>query len=317
MNVRRWGVTSALMAMAAALAGSAAADDGVVFQYKMEKGDRHIYRAKMQMKQSQTFMGQNIETDFNTEAISSTTKDGTDEKGNAQLSIKNERMKVKVSIGPLGDYEFDSQSSERDKASMLGALMTPLFERLSTASYQMIVAPDGEVVEVKGYTELLADLVKDNPFGALTGGNSNEAAKQQHNDVFPKLPKKAIKIGETWESKTDTMMPGIGKVRGKSTYRYVGPDKVGDRETAKIEVTSEATIELDLDQGGNKVTGTLTTAGAQGTLHFDVAAGRVLSNESSTSITGDISVNAGGMIIPVRNEQNMKMKVEYLDKLPD
>jgi len=313
MKVQRFGAVGAILV---GLATSiATADDGLQLQYKQQKGERIIYRNKSELKQSQTIMGMTLENTFNTDAVSSATLDGTDEKGNAQVTIKNERLKVKATIGPLGDYSFDSQSSERDMASMIGVYLTPMLERMSTATYQMVIAPDGDVVEVKGYTELLADLLKDNPFAGAAGSHSNEAAKMQYSEVFPKLPKKPLKVGETWEVNADMPMPGIGKVRGRSVYRYVGPDKVGDRATAKIEVNGEATIELDIDQAGSKVTGMLTTTAARGTIQFDVAAGRLLSHESTNSVSGDLNVNAGGMNIPVRHEQNQKVTVDYLEKI--
>lgn len=109
----------------------AAADDPVALKYKLAKGDRVIYRTKSMMKQSQTIAGMPMENEMDTETVQSFTVDAIDEKGNYQISVKGERIKMKAKFGALGDYAFDSQSSERDKSSMIGAAVTPLFERLS------------------------------------------------------------------------------------------------------------------------------------------------------------------------------------------
>jgi len=241
-----------------------------------------------------------------------------DEKGNFKLTVKGERLKVKAKFGPLGDYVFDSQSTERDKSSMLGAAVTPLFERLATAMYQATVSPAGEVVELKGYADLVRDLLADNPLAAqFSGGGTDEAAKQQLQEQFPKLSKSAIKVGEAWEVPSELTLPGVGKTRGKSVYRYVGPDTVNGRKTAKIEVGGEMSMELDIDMGGAKVTGTIATTAVNGVIQFDIEKGRVLSSESTVALGGDLNVAAGGMNIPVRNDQKMTHKSELLDKLPE
>ena len=112
-------------------------------------------------------------------------------------------------------------------------------------------------------------------------------------------------------------MPKLGTMKGKTTFRYVGPDKVGDRQTAKIEVTTDSSLEINLEMDGTKVTGKISTNSASGTLQFDVASGRMISNQSTVSMGGTLNVNVNGMDIPIQNDQTMKTAVEYLEKLPD
>ena len=115
MNVRRVGL---VLGVVIGFLGSAVrADDGVTLQYKLAKGDKLIYRTKSEMKQTQNIMGMAIENEMNNEAVSSLTVEGIDEKGNYQLTVKGERLKVNLKFGQLGDYVFDSQSSERDRKS--------------------------------------------------------------------------------------------------------------------------------------------------------------------------------------------------------
>lgn len=318
MNVHRVSVLCA--AVIASIGLAVHADDGVTLKYKMAKGDKVIYRTKMEMKQTQTIAGMPFENEMTNEAVSSYIVDDVDEQGNYHLTIKAERLKVKSKFGALGgDYSFDSQSSERDKSSQIGAAVTPLYERLSGIVYQVKVAPDGDVLEVKGYAEQLKDILDANPLARQFGGGgaSNETAKQSLRELFVKLPDKAIKPGDTWDVSSEIELPQLGKNRGKSTYRYVGPDKVNDRGTAKTEVTGEMSFELNLEQDGAKVTGTLRSTSVTGTIHFDVATGRVLRGEGSVNLGGEITVDANGMIIPISNSQSMKSSFEVLEKVPD
>jgi hypothetical protein len=318
MNVHRVSVLCA--AVVASMGAAVYADEAVSLKCKMAKGDKVIYRTKMEMKQTQNIAGMAFDNEMNNEAISSYTVDEIDEQGNYHLTIKAERLKVKAKFGALGgDYVFDSQSSERDKSSMIGAAVTPLYERMSGIVYQAKIGPDGDVLEVKGYAEQLKDILDANPlarqFGG--GGGSNDAAKESLREQFVKLPTKAINTGDTWDVSSVIELPQLGKNRGKSTYRYVGPDKVQGRDTAKAEVTGETSFELNIDQDGAKVTGTLSSTSISGTIHFDLATGRVLRAEGSATLGGDLTVDANGMIIPIRNDQTMKSSLEVLEKLPD
>jgi hypothetical protein len=310
---------SAALGLVVALATyGALANDGVELKYKFAKGDKMVLRAKSEVKQTQTIMGQTVETAINNESVSTITVEEVDEKGNFHIGLKGERLKVKMNVGPLGEYVFDSQSSERDKSSVLGGALTPLYERLGGITFQATIKPDGEVVDVKGYVEQIRDLLEGNPLTAqFANGGTDEAAKLGLEQQFPRISGKAAKPGDTWERPYELNLPKIGKVKGKSTYRYLGPDKVGDKETAKIEVMSEGAIEINVEQMGAKVTGTLNVTSGNSTIQFDPIAGRILVHDDTVVMAGDLNVDANGMNIPIRQEQTVKTKVEYLDKIPE
>ena len=315
MNTRRSAVVLALVV--GLLHAAVSAEDGATLKYKLAKGDKLIYRAKMEMKQSQTIMGMPFENEMTNDAISTYTVDAVDEKGIAQITVKGERVKAKAKFPALGEFAFDSQSSERDKSSVIAAAMTPLMERLSGIVYQATVPPDGGVIAVKGYADQLRDLVEGNPVTAqFAGGGTDDSAKQGLNEVFPKI-KAAPKPGDTWDVPVEIAMGKVGKLTGKSTYRFAGLDKVGDRATAKLEVTTDLSVDLDIDMDGAKVTGRISTNNANGIVQFDIAAGRVISSEGTASLGGTLNVNANGMNITVQNDQTMKTTVEYLEKIPD
>lgn len=294
------------------------ADEIPTLKYKLAKGDKLIYRTKVEMKQSQNIMGMAIENEMTNDGISSFTVEAVDEKGNAQLEVKGERLKSSGKFGALGEFTFDSQSSERDKASALGAALTPLMERMSGITYQATVSPSGGVTAIKGYANQLRDLVENNPLTAqFAGGGSDESARQAIDGIFPKLGAPGVKPGDTWDVPLEMVMGKVGKLTGKSTYKLVGLDKVGERPTAKFEVTTDLSVELDIDMDGAKVTGKISTNNSSGTVQFDIAAGRVISAQSTVTMGGMLNVNANGMDIAVQNDQTIKTTAEYLEKLPN
>jgi len=174
------------------------------------------------------------------------------------------------------------------------------------------------VTAVKGYADQLRDLIESNPLTAqFAGGGTDESAMQALNAIFPKLGKAGAKPGDTWDVPVEIQMGKVGTLTGKSTYRFAGLDKVRDRATAKLEVSTDLSLELDIDMDGAKVTGKISTTSSSGTVQFDLAAGRVISGQDTVSMGGMLNVNANGTDIPVQNDQTIKTTVEYLEKLPD
>lgn len=311
----------AVVIVACAMASRAQAQEPVLLKYKPTKGDKLYYKAKQHMDQKQTLtimgMAIKLENMVDQEAISSQTIDSIAADGNATIIVKGERRKAMAEFGGAGKFEFDSKSTERDTSSQLGSELTPLLERLTGSEYQLIITPRGAVTEVKGFAELVGDLVKDKQFASIFASADNKSAAYQEQDAFVILSEKPVKPGDSWEVPYDVELPMVGTIKGKNVYTYEGPDKVGDRPTARIGVVSELSIELKIDSPSSKVTGTLTSSGSTQSVQFDPVAGRVVSAKQKFSMAGQLTVEAGGMIIPIENQQDHTGSWELLDKLPE
>lgn len=300
-----------------AQATSARADEAILLKYKAAQGDRAVYKMGLDMKQSQSIMGMKIENTIKQETIESRTVEAVDSKGQVTVKLKAVRRKMNAEFGAAGKFEFDSKSTERDTGSAIGGAVTPLLERLTGSEYELVVTPLGHVAEVKGYAELVGDLLKDNPFAAQFGAADNKSAAHQEQRAYLVLSEKPVKPGDQWEVPFDVELTKIGKIKGTITCTYEGPDKVGDRKTARIGVVNNISIEMNIDQGTAKVTGTLSTTSSSGTVQFDPEAGRIVSRKQTSGTSGQLSVEVGGMTIPVDNQQEMTETVELLDKLPE
>jgi hypothetical protein len=228
------------------------------------------------------------------------------------------RRKVKMD-GQQGKYEFDSKSSERDTTSEIGSKNTALFERLTGSEYEVKVNPRGQVVEVKGFAELCADLLKENPqggqyTGAVADNASAKLGEQQGLIVFSDKP---VKPGDTWEVPIDGEITGVGKIKGKTVYTYEGNDKVGDRKTVRIGMVTDLSFELKIDSNEAKVSGTISSTSSSGTVQFDPAAGRIVSSRQTTSMGGQLTIEAGGMVFTINTTADETDTATLLDKLPE
>jgi Family of unknown function (DUF6263) len=290
------------------------ADEPILLRYKLGKDDRLTYKTTHESKQVQTIATQKTETTTTQEALMSRVVDQIDANGMATLKTKAERRKVKVN-----EFEFDSKSTERDTTSAVGAAITPILERLTGSEYQVIVTPRGEVTDVKGYVEMIADLIKDNPLGAQLSGAGGGAggARLAEQDSFLIFSEQPVKPGDQWENPFDVELPGLGRVKGKLVCVYEGNDEVAKRKTARIGITADISVELNLEAGGAKITGTIATSSSSGTVQFDPQAGRIVSSKRTTAMAGQLTVDAGGMIIPVDTQQEETSTAELLEKLPE
>jgi hypothetical protein len=316
MFCRRLGVALCILALVT-FTGVSRADDPVLLRYKLAKGATLIYKSGQEMKQTQTINGNKIENSTTHEAVSTRNVEDVNQEGKATLKTKAVQRKVKAEFGLAGKYEFDSKSTERDTSSMIGAAVTPVLERLTGSEYEVQVNPRGEVVEVKGYAELVADLIKDNPLGSQFAGGGAAGAKLAEQDAFPVLSAEAVKPGDQWERPFELELAGLGKAKGKVVCVFEGYDKVGERKTVRIGITTDLSVDLDLDMGGAKVTGTISTTRSSGTVQFDPEAGRLISSKNNISMSGQLTVVAGGMTITIDNQQEQTNTSELLEKLPE
>lgn len=294
------------------------ADEPVLLRHKFEKEKPAIYRTEMAMEQAQSFAGQKIETTLKQTDVTVRSLEKMEDDGSFRLKSENKRLQMKMKVGPLGEYTFDSASTEREKGSALGAALTPLYERLSGASLTVTVTPQGKVTEVEGFKELVADVLKDNPIAAqFAGGGGNSAGKASYQDAFDQFPEKPVKPGDTWEVPYEIEMPKVGKVEGKRIYKVEAFDKVGERDTIRYSVALDLSFDLNLEVNGARVTGKMTASNASGTGQFDPAKGQLVSKKSKYTISGMLSVEANGQTIPIQSDQTQTITVELLDKLPE
>lgn len=293
---------------------AAPAQDAVALRYQASK-EPLIYRKINKLKQTQMVMDQKIVTEMTQTEVDLWSISESDK--NLEIKGETKLLTVKVKIGPLGDYEFDSRKDDNEKASALGAALTPLYERLRDAKLTYTITPQGKLTKLEGYKELLGDILKDNPIAKqFAAGGSEDVVKMGLAEYIPLLSEKPLAVGQRWEVPFQLSFDKFGKATGKRIYAYDGEGIVGKKKTAKLSVATELSFELDLDMDGAKVTGTLNVTQAKGTIHFDPKHGRVVSLDNEYTVAGNLNVSIGGKNLPVAMEQVQQVRMELLDELP-
>lgn len=289
----------------------------VLLRYKFKTSEPLIYRSTQTTDQTQTINQNKIETKITNTDITIRKLEKIDKNKNLQIQTENKFLKVRMKVGTLGEYSYDSNTDDNEKGSMLGGALTPMYDALDGAILKEIVSPRGEVIEIKGFEELMAAALKDNPLGRqFAGGGSNKARKFGISELYPVMPKSPVKPGDTWNETFEIALPKLGRAKGTRKYTFAGFDKVGETPTAKITYTTDLTFKLNLDQGGQQATGELSVQKSSGTAQFDPANGRVVNLKSAYTIGGTINVTVNGMELTVETAQTQSVELNLLNKLP-
>ena len=162
------------------------------------------------------------------------------------------------------------------------------------------------------------DVLKDNPIGQqFASGATEEGVKLEFRQTYIQFPEKPVKPGDKWEVPFEMKLPKVGTFKGKYIYEYEGNDKVGRRKTARISVTTELSIEIDIDMSGSKVTGKLSVSESSGTIHFDPEKGQIVSNKYKMTFAGNLNVDVNGMNVPIEQSETHTVTTELLEKIPE
>jgi hypothetical protein len=286
-----------------------------VLKYKLQKGDRFLYRITDARKTSSDFYVK-TDTESTMETVTSQVVDDADDRGIATLRIKIVSCKFVLDSSQFGKFEFDSKTNRRDNTSSTGAVLTPFLERLTGSEYKRRVSPRGELLKVEGYADVFTDLVKDKPdiraYVAYVPID-DAGAKFSGQAEIVIFGDKPVQRGDRWEVPIDDESASRGKVKGSVVYVHEGDDKFGDRRTIRLSAETSMSIDSSTDVTGSKLTAKLKSGDSNQVVQFDPVAGRIVFSKRSVSMAGKLMLNdLSGDMTSVQT-----YTVQLLDKLPD
>jgi len=298
-------------------AATVRADKPVTLRYHFKKGDRLIYRTTNTIKQSQTFGEKTFKQTISHRDVAVWTVTGKDKLGNYVFSVENKWLKVDFNLGPGGTYHYDSKSSEREKGSVLAEALTPVYELIDGATVTVHISAQGKVTKVTGYTDLLKDVLKNNPLATqIANGASDNGARISFGNLFPQFPRKALQPGNSWSVPYKLKIPKLGTIAGKRNYQYAGWVTAGKRRAIRLDETDELSLDIMSKANGADISGTISIDTSKTTIHFDPVRSRVLSVAIHLVLGGDLSIDANGQTVSLDIKQDHSAKIELLDTLP-
>lgn len=200
------------------------------------------------------------------------------------------RMLEKVSENLKYNITLDSLKMSID-AAMQGSSNIRVGE-LEGKSFNMLISPRGKVVDLSE-----AEKIR---FNIESQGSSNLA--ESFRDIFPVLPDKAVKPGDTWSS-VDTVSSQSSAATTsqilESNYRFEGVEKLNGTDCAKIVSTVKGTAATNAQSMGMDIFYSGPVEG-QVTMYFAIKEGYYVKQIVSTKMNGTIEISgAENMSFPI------------------
>jgi Family of unknown function (DUF6263) len=307
----RWLIVLPAMALLAAPALGQ-----VDLKLKLDKGKPFYQEVTTETKQDMTVMGMKIsQTQKQTFYFSWTPKD-KDKDGNWIVTQKIEGVKLDIEIGG-NKIPFDSTKPEAGAGPL-----TEFFKALVGSEFTLTIGKDMKVAKIEGRDEFLKKLSSTNQQmePLLKQILSDESLKQMADPTFSVVPDKPVKAGDTWQKTSTLNMGPIGSFETTYKYLYEGPDDK-DKKLQKIKFETTLKYSPPGPNAGGGLPFKILKADLQGkdsngTMLFDNDKGRVASSTASSKLTGNLSIEIGGMASSVDLDQTQTTTVKTSDDNP-
>jgi hypothetical protein len=296
------------------------AQDATTFRFKAKPGDKRYYQISSTVDMSQKIGGQDLTTKIASKQSIEREVTKSDKDGIVALRARSLRLQLNSEFPGGIEYKFDSDSTDNNDGSQIGAALGPLYDAINGAIVELTLTPQGKVTKATGLAEAIKGAIQDNAIAQqfAAGADSDEGVAHAMQDQFIEFPKKALSPGDEWEVPYDMTLPKLGTTTSTTKYKYEGLDEDSGQGKSihKFTFTTSMDFDIDLKSDQFTATGKLKISNSSGTALFDAEAGRLVSKKSETTLGGDITIEAGGNTVPIQQEQNQKMELKLLDGPP-
>lgn len=282
-------------------ASSARAEDPVALKWSLKEGDVFYAKATTQMDMEMTVMGKDVEMVMKMEAVQRfkvvSAKPG---------ATKVEMVVLLLKVGVEG-------------LPGVGGV-TDAGEQVKNATITATLNDDMEVTKVEGYEKFIDKLAgeDENLRKQMKAQFSETAVGQMVSQVLAFVPKKAVKVGDTWNRTDKIPAGGLGDATVKQKYKL---DAVSGA-TAKIAFDGDVTFKVEdaafpgLPEGVKISKFDLKAEKYKGTLQFDTKAGRLKEMKTNMDVTGAMTISAGGMEVEMKLKMKATQTTTVTDKNP-
>ncbi len=165
--------------------------------------------------------------------------------------------------------------------------------QLKGSKFKFTISPTGKVTSkgIEGYDDLIKRLSGGNEDNEkeVRGRLPENAFREELNAIFGFLPDKAVPPGASWK-RSETLTLPWGTLKGEATYTYAG-NKGKDGEEITVSHAWALQITKDSATGIIKVTkANVKIDKAEGKIHFDAAAGRLIDHTETAHIAGRVTM---------------------------
>ncbi|QDT01135.1 DUF6263 family protein [Adhaeretor mobilis] len=287
----------------AAAQATATAAPPATFVWKFTPGDEHHYEMTQDMNMSMD-MGQagKMDTSIGTFIDTTWKVEGLDEKGNAVVEQKINRMKMDIK-GP-GGQNIAVDSADEKEPEGFGAQLAPLVKALTSSAFKVTMTPQGKITEVDVPEELLKKM-QESPGAAMMGDLASKKGFEQlirQGSLY--FPEGELKEGQNWSNKVENKNPMFGKQTIETTYTYEGSKEVDGKQYAVFKPSLKLAFGDGAGAQGAQVA--IKDQKSSGEILFDRDAGFLA--QSMINQDMNLTITAGGQNINQVIKQTINLK---------
>lgn len=297
-------VSALLIAITAAmLAGPAAAAPAAeVLRWKFKPGETLKFSVEQKVVMS-TKQAEIERKSTRTHTLDFTWKVlSVDASGEAEITHRIERIRLKSEEPPLAAFDFDSASTGPPQPGFEGP--TRELKSQVGAEFTFRMKPDGEITDIKLSEETLKHLRETAPEGAAEAITEKSIKDSLIQASPPAFPQEAIEPGKTWSAKPARVPLPFAVLVMDKTYTYQGSDArspnlqlVGIEISAKTEPIENADIKAAIRKQEGK-----------GALTLDSEAGKVVSVRMNQKF--EMAITFMGQTVDQTTEMNSTMTLK-------
>lgn len=260
-------------------------ETGLAFQYSLHQGETFQYSSENDMTQNMEMQGRSMQNKTTSKAKFSVTGKELDENNNLVFKVVMDSIQS-VMEGMGGSRELD---------------LSPI----TGQPFGVVLSPYGEELEYIGADSLQVDA------GPMAGGKIG--VERYFQRVFPDIPEKTVKIGDTWtvndlDTTQQSGMDIVTEMEVEKTFK--GIETVNGYGCVVIASVGEGTLDGEGEQMGNSfvMEGYIEM---ESTGYFAYKEGIFIRVESTSFIEGTVAITgAMSMTLPMTIETTSKV---YLD----
>jgi hypothetical protein len=273
-------VPAAAVLAASLVVGWAEQAHAETLRWKLNPGEVLHYTMESKEVMNTQVQGRDKKSTRSTTTNLSWTVRNVSANGDAEISLRFNRVRMRVEQPPFMPLEFDSNPVKVEIPEEFEAVERQI-KALAGAEFVFTLRPTGEIDNLKVPDQTLKKLregvTKDAPPGESLSEQSLKELLLQSSP--PAFPSGSLEPGKTWTAKPSKVpIPGLGTIVVEKVSTFQGPDPKTPR-LLLIDVEAKASLET-----ADNVTAKIRKQEGAGGLTFDAQTGRIVNSRNKQKI---------------------------------
>jgi hypothetical protein len=203
--------------------------------------------------------------------------------GDAAITTRVERVRMRIDQPPFVPMEFDSDSKQQDIPEEFEAIAKQV-KATAGAEFSFVMKPTGDISDLRFPEQTLKKLREGVPAEVAAQGMFSEQGLKDMllQSSLPPFPPESVEPGKAWSRPSKLTTP-LGNLVIDKVFTFQGPDPksprlllVGMESRATLEPAENVTVKIRAQEG-------------KGSLTFDAEAGRIVNSRGNQKMEMVIS----------------------------